>query len=401
MLIAARNAFMAGKRLPYDAEIEYLESTGTQWIDSGVPLKFPISADITLAMVSPYGTLDALPVFGLRYGGGSLGSKFAIWFNKSQRKFALNYGTYDSGYKDPVVQSEQVVNLRTDGAKLYLNGSLIADGGTVITTDAPNTLTLFQMRDISNVAARGQCVRYYSCKIYSNGFLVRDFIPVRVGTTGYLYDRVSGKLFGNAGTGDFVLGPDVVPVEYIESHGTEWIDTGVNAKQSLKIRAVFETNSTSSSYFAYGVRAGDSTITCASGYRQSLGYARWGTSSYVPAVPGGLVDVAQDSSGVIVNGTSYSYNATQTVVEQSGYTMVLFAGRNSATTVTANMVGKFYSCEIWDNGIPVRSFRPVRVGSGSTWEGAMMDVLTRRIYRNAGTGAFTYGNDLKYPIPAE
>jgi hypothetical protein len=34
-------------------------------------------------------------------------------------------------------------------------------------------------------------------------------------------------------------------------------------------------------------------------------------------------------------------------------------------------------------------------------EGAMMDVLTRRIYRNAGTGAFTYGNDLKYPIPAE
>ena len=29
-----------------------------------------------------------------------------------------------------------------------------------------------------------------------------------------------------------------------------------------------------------------------------------------------------------------------------------------------------------------------------------IDVLTRRIYRNAGTGAFTFGNDLKYPIPA-
>lgn len=34
-------------------------------------------------------------------------------------------------------------------------------------------------------------------------------------------------------------------------------------------------------------------------------------------------------------------------------------------------------------------------------EGATMDVLTRRIYRNAGTGAFGYGNDLKYPIPSE
>jgi hypothetical protein len=33
-------------------------------------------------------------------------------------------------------------------------------------------------------------------------------IPVRCGTTGYLYDRVSGELFRNVGTGDFVLGPD-------------------------------------------------------------------------------------------------------------------------------------------------------------------------------------------------
>lgn len=33
-------------------------------------------------------------------------------------------------------------------------------------------------------------------------------------------------------------------------------------------------------------------------------------------------------------------------------------------------------------------------------EGAMIDTLTRRIYRNDGTGAFGYGNDLKYPIPA-
>ena len=30
-----------------------------------------------------------------------------------------------------------------------------------------------------------------------------------------------------------------------------------------------------------------------------------------------------------------------------------------------------------------------------------IDERTRRIYRNAGTGAFTYGNDLKYPIPSE
>ena len=242
---------------------------------------------------------------------------------------------------------------------------------------------------------------YYAFTISSGGVVTHDLIPVRLGNTGYMYDRITNKRFGNAGTGDFVLGPDVVPVEYLESTGTQWIDTGINAKQSLKIRAAFETNS-STSYFAYGVRVGDSTISCATGIKPNgTGYARWGTSAYAQVVPSGLVDITQDSSGVIVNGTSYSYSATQTVVDQSGYTIVVFAGRNSATTVTANMVGKFYSCKIWDNNTPVRSFRPIRVGTGSTWEGAMMDVLTRRIYRNAGTGAFTYGNDLKYPIPAE
>ena len=48
----------------------------------------------------------------------------------------------------------------------------------------------------------------YACQIYEGDTLVRDFIPVRKGTTGYMYDKVSGNLFGNSGTGDFVLGND-------------------------------------------------------------------------------------------------------------------------------------------------------------------------------------------------
>jgi hypothetical protein len=36
-----------------------------------------------------------------------------------------------------------------------------------------------------------------------------DLLPVRCGTVGYMYDRVSGTLFGNDGTGGFVVGADV------------------------------------------------------------------------------------------------------------------------------------------------------------------------------------------------
>jgi hypothetical protein len=44
--------------------------------------------------------------------------------------------------------------------------------------------------------------------MYQNGSLVRDFIPVRKGQVGYMYDKISGRLFGNIGSGSFTFGPD-------------------------------------------------------------------------------------------------------------------------------------------------------------------------------------------------
>ena len=36
-----------------------------------------------------------------------------------------------------------------------------------------------------------------------------DLLPVRVGQTGFMYDKISGQLFGNSGSGNFILGNDV------------------------------------------------------------------------------------------------------------------------------------------------------------------------------------------------
>ena len=52
-------------------------------------------------------------------------------------------------------------------------------------------------------------MRCYSVVVRRSGNVIHDFIPVRIGTTGYMYDTISGELFGNAGTGDFTLGPDI------------------------------------------------------------------------------------------------------------------------------------------------------------------------------------------------
>ena len=54
----------------------------------------------------------------------------------------------------------------------------------------------------------------YGCTIEEGGVLVRDFIPVRFTneqgvSEGAMYDRVSGQLFRNSGTGVFIVGTDI------------------------------------------------------------------------------------------------------------------------------------------------------------------------------------------------
>lgn len=58
-------------------------------------------------------------------------------------------------------------------------------------------------------------LRDIGCRIYhfrmwdNSNALIRDYVPVRVGGTGYLYDMVSGRLFAEPRGRTFRLGPDV------------------------------------------------------------------------------------------------------------------------------------------------------------------------------------------------
>ncbi len=52
----------------------------------------------------------------------------------------------------------------------------------------------------------------YGAKFYRNNTLIRDFVPCYNKTTNTirgLYDLVEDKLYTNAGTGSFAVGPDV------------------------------------------------------------------------------------------------------------------------------------------------------------------------------------------------
>lgn len=60
----------------------------------------------------------------------------------------------------------------------------------------------------NNAVTNFSTVKICSFKIWESGSLTHNLIPVRVGKAGCLFNEVNGSILRNAGTGNFVLGPD-------------------------------------------------------------------------------------------------------------------------------------------------------------------------------------------------
>ena len=197
-----RRRYMGGKSLPYDAEIEYLESTGTQWIDTDYILTTPYSMRVILDFAVSKNS-NQKNIFGSNDNNGlnayfQTGTSFGIYMSRGYVLQNVPISLNNRAVLDLYIPS---------GANA---GTLIYNGITYTTSAKDHTQgnTHFYLYTQSPPSTRTSKLQIYSCKIYDNEVLVRDFIPVRKGTAGYLYDKVSGTLFGNAGTGDFVLGSD-------------------------------------------------------------------------------------------------------------------------------------------------------------------------------------------------
>lgn len=199
MKVYSRRKLMLGMRKPYDAEIEYLESTGTQWIDTNYALLGSDSVKVEMKVMQTQATTEVKFYFCQRFQSNH---RFGAYSNASN-KYASVYRTL---WKASSTSTDTNIHtLIWDDGELYRDGKLLVTASST-TVSAPNeTLTINAIFNDSN--SINNC-RYYYIKITKNNELIFDFIPVRVGQVGYMFDKVSMKLFGNSGTGSFVLGPD-------------------------------------------------------------------------------------------------------------------------------------------------------------------------------------------------
>lgn len=188
---------------PYDARIEYLESSGTQYINTLVNQKetqqyLSVAVGIRVPVLEGGEHDVAGSGFNRTPTMGYNGNFYFMWAYDSTSWLIKQADTnwHDNVYTFLVTSGRTFSEDGSISQSNYLNDFSSGEFNSLfLFASSPNRFSL-------------KCQLKYA-RITIDNVLRFDAIPVRIGNTGYLYDRVSEQLFGNVGTGDFILGPDI------------------------------------------------------------------------------------------------------------------------------------------------------------------------------------------------
>lgn len=180
--------------------LEYIESTGSQYVDT----KFVPNQDtkVTVDFEAAANASGNIAFFGARQGTSS--STFAVW---------LASGVVNPQYGSVAYNTKTLTLDYVKRLTYNFNKNIFAVGGQTVTFATATfssgaTLCLLSVNTAGTVDSRMSAGKLYSCQIYDNGTLVRDYIPVQRldGTVGLL-DKVNNVFYSDAAGGNFIAGP--------------------------------------------------------------------------------------------------------------------------------------------------------------------------------------------------
>lgn len=181
-------------------ELEYIESTGTQYINTGISPTVNTGVEIKAVLTADNNTDKVL--FGSRATTGN--TRFWIDFDNSGSKHKIMYGF--GGYAEMVVYSlnteYSIVFNKNGDKKVVINGTTY---NVAYNFDATNSIPIYLFRANYTSPIPGSFKVYY-CRIYEGTSLIRNLIPAKRNSDNAIgmYDKVSGTFFTNAGTGEFI-----------------------------------------------------------------------------------------------------------------------------------------------------------------------------------------------------
>ena len=326
-----------------------------------------------------YGPDNCLFGFGNNYDNNVTG--FAYDTNRHVIRYVTGEGFYLDGTQ--VVASCNLATWAGTGKPLFL-GAINSNGGTV------NTSLIAPLR-------------IYSCKIWSNGALVRNFLPAQTDSAAVLYDTVHRKIYSNANGsgGNFVASTEEMATDYrkatcIEANRTAYIAMGYwpNANTKLKMEFSFiEAIDTKTYVFgSYGTSGGRFQFSYGPASTGCfLGYGNTYTNSFVISpydTKRHVVEYVPGSGkGFYFDGNRIAPPKTNLTTWKGTGANLLLGGvnPNGGDINMANCAPiRIYSCKIWEGNEMKRDLVPrQRVLDGKS---GLYDNVTGNFYAYYGSG---------------
>ena len=391
--------------------VEYLESNGTQYINTGYAFQDNFSWEVTFDGITKGSTL---------FGGRTSSIRTAILYQKSATQGVQTTCPIAgmTGDQTPFQLADLSTGKHTVKMSVASNkGSVWVDGSQVYNEQAftgtyisGTTQALFADNFGSSVSEYTSS-KVYNLKMWQGLTLVRDFIPcIDENNTPYMFDRVTHSAFLNQGTGDFLYGNPVgqrtetlriiptirhLPLNYLESTGTQYVDTGIVAKSGLSTKLVLEYTALSgTSISMLDARSGNNRFYLChcgnvSGYWFYYGYGGAVQTSFTPVVDTKYTvetSLAVGSQTMKVDGTTISTGSSSTEYDL-GINLYLFGINYGTPQYLAN--AKVYSCKIWDSTTLVRDLIPVLKLPDMT--PCFYDRVSKTYLYNESTDPFLYG----------
>lgn len=234
---AFRQTNLGHDALPYDSEVEYLESTGEQYIDTLVPISpgHRVVIDFALTQTPTYlpGSRER-GIFG-GYVTNFDGQFKPVSISASPSHILLRLGSFSipqtvDTYRRIAFfgKTERRGNYTMGIPSVYsVLGSMPS---MVYSSGSDRTFAIFASKNTNESNDYVYCpssMKLYSAAIYNNGILEHHYIPVRRGSVGFLYDKITKTAFYNCGQGEFKFGSDIKGYDVILPNSISITDDGL------------------------------------------------------------------------------------------------------------------------------------------------------------------------------
>ena len=193
-------------------QVDYIQGSGTQYIDTGLVLTQDNSVELEISMNVKNDQNKML--FGTRSGASSNNISINATTNLTLDFNNSNYSTYRTEWNYTINTKYILYNSKEKRVIYNEDHNVLAQNTTICndTITTPQTATLFYINPKPSNTWYNASAKIYYCKIWNNDTLVRNIIPCirnsdnEVG----MYDLVTNTFYTNQGTGSFTYGEIVV-----------------------------------------------------------------------------------------------------------------------------------------------------------------------------------------------